>query len=376
MEPHIQPLSLWRRKLVFGGLFLAFFVSLPVFIFYAAGYRFDFSSKKPAFTATGGFYIIADTPESTIYLDDKPVTNIRSFRSASYIQGIEPGAHRVHVQAPGVHTWVKELPVSAHIVTEVEAFNLPLTPQIRLVPEYTTATGTTVVMAKDAQTPVLALVGSSTPLFFATSSATTTYRLNQEYVLLGNLFTEQASSTAFRLAAEKKASEAFGFSSTTATSAPVEVATTTVSFDTVTLYERDGDVYARAVETNFRQVPFYFCVPHVTEEDLFDGSQMGAALGAATSTSLTVSTECRTEIKIDRQGKEVVGFNFFPTNQNLVLMHFSDGVYVVEIDDRAWQNTQPLYVGNNLELLLYRGGVFIKEGNLIFEVIPEITTLQ
>jgi hypothetical protein len=184
MEPHVQPLSLWRRKLVFGSLLVAFMISLPVFIFYATGYRYDFNSAKPTFTATGGFYIIADTPESIIYLDGEPVKNIRSFRSASYIQGIEPGSHRVHVQAPGVHTWVKELPVSAHIVTEAEAFNLPVTPQVRLIPEYVTATGTAVIFPRDAETPVLGLISSTTPFSIATSSATSTLKINQEHALL------------------------------------------------------------------------------------------------------------------------------------------------------------------------------------------------
>lgn len=375
MEPHVQPLSLWRRKLVFGSLLLAFLVSLPVFIFYATGYRYDFSAKKPAFTATGGFYIIADTPESVIYLDDEPVKNIRSFRSASYIQGIEPGVHRVHVQAPGVHTWVKELPVSAHIVTEVEAFNLPLTPQIRLIPEYVTATGTPVVIPRDADTPVLGLLATGTPLFFATSSATSTYRVNQEFTLLRDLLREQASSTAFREAVLARQAQSFGFStSSLATSTLAEVATTTVSRDTVTLFERNGDVYARAVESNFRQVPYYFCVPQVTEADLFDGGLDGEVAPQVATDTPAVLSVCREEIRIDRQGKELLSFDFYPQNQNLVLMHLHDGVYVVEIDDRAWQNTQPLYRGEALELLLYRGSIFIKEGGLIFEVLPEIVT--
>ncbi len=377
MEPHVQPLSPWRRKLVFGSLLLAFLVCLPVFIFYATGYRYDFSSAKPTFTATGGFYIIADTPESSIYLDDVPVENIRSFRSASYIQGIEPGKHRVHVQAPGVHTWVKELSVGAHLVTEVEAFNLPLLPQVRLIPEYLTATGTIVVLPRDTASPVLGFIPTSTtPLFLATSTATSTYRTNQEFTLLRDLLKEQASSTAFRKATLARAAQSFGFSTTTGATSTLEVATTTVSRDTVTLFEREGDVFASAVESNFRQVPYYFCVPQVTESELFDSAV--ATLGAAAQDALPATTteesipECRPEIRIDRQGKTVLSFDFFPLNQNLVLMHLEDGVYVVEIDDRAWQNIQPLYLGQDLELILYRNGIFIKEGNLIFEVLPEI----
>lgn len=378
MQPVVKPLSHWQRKLVFGGLLLAFLVSLPIFIFYATGYRYDFSMKNPTFTATGGFYIVADTPESDIYIDDEAVSNIRTFRSASYIQGIEPGIHRVHIQAPGTHTWVKELPIEAHIVTEAEAFNLPLIPQVRLVPEYLTSGNVGVLFARSSSSPVLTYVASTTPLLVATGTATSTYRSNQEYSLLEQLFIEQASSTALRLQLEAaQEAERFGFSTTSANkktaTTSTEIATTTITRDTLTLFERDGEVFVSATAQNFRQIPHYFCAASVVESDLL--TQV-TGLGESTSTSATIAplpvTKCRDEIQIDRQNQEVLSFDFFPSNANLVLLHLENGIYVVEVDDRAWQNAQPLYLGRDVELLLYRGGIFIKEGELIFEVIPEI----
>jgi hypothetical protein len=82
---------------------------------------------------------------------------------------------------------------------------------------------------------------------------------------------------------------------------------------------------------------------------------------------------CRKEIKIDRQWQDVISFDFYPLNKNLVLLHLTNGIYVVEIDDRAWQNNQLLYPGMDLQMILYRGGIFIKEGQLIFEILPKIT---
>jgi hypothetical protein len=334
--------------------------------------------KNPTFTATGGFYVVADTPDSEIYIDDEPVKNIRTFRSASYIQGIEPGLHRVHVQSPGTHTWVKELPVEAHIVTEAEVFNLPLEPQVRLVPEYLTSSNAGVLFPRSSSSPVLAYIATSTPLYAATGTATSTYRSNQEYILLNQLFVEQASSTALRLQLEAaQEAERFGFSTTSnnrrTVTTSTEIATTTITRDTLTLFKRDGEVFVSAIAQSFRQIPHYFCAASVVESDLL--TQV-TGLGEASNTPVTIAplpvTECREEIQIDRQGQEVLSFDFFPSNANLVLLHLTNGVYVVEIDDRSWQNAQPLYQGEDIELLLYRGSIFIKEGDLIFEILPEI----
>lgn len=374
MQPVVKPLSYWQRKVVFGSLLMAFVISLPAFIFYAAGYRYDLTNPSASFTATGGFYVVSDAPEGIIYLDNLPVQNIRSFRSAAYIQSIEPGLHRLYVQAPGLHTWVKELPVAAHMVTEAEAFNLPVTPQVRLIPEYKTKENLSVIFNKSTTSPVLAYISTSTTsLYFAKGTATSSYEQNQEYLLLKDLFSEQASTTKARKVYEAQQKEFFGFSTSSAKFGDNK-ATTTIERDRITLYEAEGEVYAHADQNSFRQAPHYFCAPQVTGFDIlfnqtakvFDES---AVSEVATTTGKTL---CRDRIKIDRQGQEVIDFNFFPNNSNLVLLHLSEGIYVVEIDDRAWQNSQPLYLGKNLELLLYRDGIFIKEQNMIFEVLTSL----
>lgn len=378
MSPVVKPLSYWQRRLVFGSLLLAFIISLPAFIFYATGYRYDLNNPDTPFTATGGFYVVSDNPEGTIFLDEKPVQNIRSFRSAAYIQGIEPGLHRLHVQAPGLQTWVKELPVMAHMVTEAEAFNLPVTPRVRLIPEYTTKDGLPVIFSKSTTTPVLSYLATTTTLYIAKGTATSTYDQNQEYSLLSALFTEQASTTKAREAYEKRKAEHFGFSNPTINGTSTEekeFATTTLERDTIILYEANGEVYAFPKQDNFRQIPHYFCAPQVAEKDILPDETPDVEADQVTSNEATTSTEkttCRDRIKIDRQGQTVISFAFFPNNTNLVLMHLTDGIYVVEIDDRAWQNVQPLYLGKNLELLLYRDGIFIKEKSLIFEVSTDL----
>src|SRR3989338_7234248 len=164
MKPIVEPLAYWRRKVIFITLLLAFLFSLPAFMFYATGYRYDIFSGSPTITATGGLYIAAEALDSSIYVNEVEVTNARVFRNASYIQGLEPGLQRVHVQAPGLHTWVKNLSVYRHIVTEAEDLILPIS-------------------------------SSSIPYIISTSTATSTYRLSTEYALLYDLFEVKASTT-------------------------------------------------------------------------------------------------------------------------------------------------------------------------------------
>ena len=219
MQPNVRPLSLWRRKFVFGSLLFAFLISLPVFIFYATGYRYDFSLTTPIFTATGGLYVLAEAQDSQIYIDDAEVTNARSFRNASYIQGLEPNTYRLHVQSPGLNTCVKELKVYPQIVTEVEAFNLPSIPQARLITPYTDVKGQAVIFATTSTTPVLMGIASTTPFILATSLGTSTYNQSQEFTLLNILFLDKASTTAKTKRQSKEAvSGTFTFVSSTSLS--------------------------------------------------------------------------------------------------------------------------------------------------------------
>jgi hypothetical protein len=375
MKPIVEPLSYWRRKLIFGLLLGAFLLSLPVFIFYATGYRYDFFSDKPSITATGGLYLAAEALESTIFLDEIEVTNARVFRNASYIQGLQPGMHRVHVQTPGRNTWVKNLSVYPHIVTEAEAFNLPLVPQIRPVTEYQTVRGEAVFVVASSTLPIFSFASSSVPLFISTSTATSTYRLNPEYVLVKDLFAEQASTTAMLLKIEKS----FSFATTTIDLAK-EAGTTTVTRDNLSLYKSGDDVFVEALGVG-RQIPHYFCTNQVSTTSSPD-LKLGASLSEVVEEELIFQDnlneivsgerECRTTIRIDRRSQTVHDFDFFPDNEDLVILTLDDGLYVIEIDDRAWQNAQVLYPGQNLKTLVHGGGIFVKDGNKILEALTDI----
>jgi hypothetical protein len=378
MKPIIQPLAKWQRTLIFGLLLLAFIVSLPAFMFYATGYRYDFFAETPTITATGGMYIAAEGEEGLIYIDEELVDNARVFRSASYIQGLEPGLHRVHVQMAGRHTWVKELLVEPHMVTEVEAFNLPLWPQVRPVTKYLTVRGEAVVSATSSVAANITSKASSTiPFYLATTTATSTFRANAEYLLLEALFLEKAELKAMR-EAEKRANiqSDFTFATVTATSAKTVLATTTKQKNNLRLYQNEEEIYVATTGLG-RDIPNYFCsvqipaidestVMTVTEELLKENDDLLQVQDIG-------SRQCRSEIKIDRKGQEVIDFDFMPLNVNLVVLLLTDGVYVVEIDDRSWQNVQRLYSGENLEMVIYGDNIFIKEGDMILELLTEAT---
>jgi hypothetical protein len=377
MQPEVKPLSYRHRNFVFILLTVIFLLSLPAFIFYGMGYRYSFFAETPTITATGGLYIVAEAENSQIHIDEIESDNARVFRKASYIQGIEPGLHRVHVQAEGLHTWVKELEVSPQIVTEAESFNLPLIPQVRPITKYLNKDGISVYLATSTNN-IFSKATSSEPYIFSTTTATSTLTLNQEYILLEKLFNEKASTTAKILAFEnKQEKDKFKFATATKSVVEEEMATTTITHDKITLYKEGDDVFAKAIGVD-RQIPNYFCSNQLATTTIESGIDSKLEnIGKLDQLATTVDSKghfrvCRTDIRIDRKWQTVHGFDFLPNNVNLVLMHLDDGIYVVEIDDRSWQNTQLLYSGSNLEMLVYRGSVFVKDGNLIFEALTTI----
>lgn len=375
MNPHVQPLARSHRKLIFILLLCAFLFSMPVFMFYATGYRYDFFSKSPSITATGGMYIAAETLDSVIFVDEIEVTNARVFRNASYIQGLLPGVHRLHIQAPGFYTWVKELSVYPHIVTEAEAFNLPIIPQVRLITEYETNEGRPLVQVGTSTDAIfLSLASTTISLVATTTKATSTFLVNQEYVLLKTLFAEKASTTKKRILNEEK----FGFATTTL---PEEVlATSTITKNNITLYQTNEEVFAKAIGIG-KQIPHYYCTSKFAQTSTTDLSldlqqvleEEGDVVFENKLNEISASgLSCRTDIRIDRKWQNVQDFNFFPGNEDLILMHLDEGIYVVEIDDRAWQNTQVLYPGRDLMMLVDGNSIFIKDGDIIVEALTEL----
>jgi hypothetical protein len=147
------------------------------------------------------------------------------------------------------------------------------------------------------------------------------------------------------------------------------------------LFEEEGEVYATWLgRTN--EVPYYFCVNYQAAsstvsqygEHVYEGVANVLATMPITETQDISGRICREQIRIDRKGMEVKYFDFFPDSTDLVLMLLKDGLYVTEIDDRAWQNVQLLYPGEDIDVRVSGGRIYIKDDGYLLEVLTELAT--
>jgi len=376
MEPlrEVQPLSYTKRRRTFFFLLALFVISLPFLYLYATGYRFD--PKDPnAIVGTGGIYVAAERTGAEIYIDDELVRETRVFRTAFYAQNLEPRTHRVHVQKEGHHTWVKELPVASHRVTEAQAFNMPIVPEFRVISEYTSATGSAVI-----RTPLLST--STQNLTIATTTkATTTFSANPEYASLIKNFVSTTTAPERTLIARVQ-EELVG-----TTTEPVIAPTSTRESGGVRLARSEDGVYAEWVGS-FEQMPYYYCATafprYSTSTNGDDEAEVLSPIeqDASLSESLADTPEfihpmqqvaedasCNRRIMLDAQGQEIRGFEFFPGSSDFVIVELASGIYVIEIDARAWQNLQPLALGENLHVHVENGAIYVYDGALIYQVI-------
>ncbi len=378
MTPQVQPLSYKHRNVFFYLLATAFFVSLPFLFLYATGYRINFSQSS--LVSTGGLYVAAERTAAEIYINDELVRETRIFRRAFYSQGLDAGTHRVHVQKEGHHTWVKELPVYPHLVTEAQAFNLPIKPQVRVISPWQTTNNVAVLTSSST---ILESSEVSNQYLFEPRASTSTLVANPEFISLIKLFveeeTESATSTTTTIDRARSA-----ITSLTPINTTEVVATTTKEWRGVRLYESEGDVFATFIGQK-TQMPYYYCaedfapytpatstnsalVATVKNTDIAFASEELDDLPLEVKT-IPENAECDPTIRIDRAAEEIQYFDFFPNSTDLVLLSQPSGIYVVEIDDRAWQNRQPLLLEDNTEAIVSNGSIYIYDGKFIYQVI-------
>ena len=380
-EPQIHILPPKHRSIFFWFLVLIFLVTLPSLIFYTTGYRLSFENEETSIVTTGGMYVTTDNLEVDVYLDEGQVERPRLFRSAYYIQNISAGQHQIVVQSPGYQTWVKELPVDSRVVTEASAFNLPELTQIRPITLYETATGTSVYFSSQIIDTVFAQASSTEPYYYSTSTATTTLQLNSEFLFVESLFGSSSTSTQSVFSRFLEGVGRFGFATTTpktpaASTTPVE---RTVRGD-MELFDENSELYARWLGSA-TAIPYYFCVSSSSAASTTQryGEHVAQAVEAArisTSTPLLIDTDrvCRTQVQLNRLRQDVFYYDFFPNSSDLVLMQLQNGIYVTEIDDRAWQNTQLLYPGTDIQTIVENDVIYIKDGEYYFQIATQIET--
>ena len=377
ITPVIQPLPYRRRRYTFFFLALLFLGALPFLYLYATGYRFDLGEETP-FISTGGIYVAAERTDASIYVDEKLVRETRAFRKAFYAQGLEPGTHRVHVQKEGHQTWVKELPVYPHLVTEAQAFNLLLVPQVRIISPWKNIAGQSVLFASST------LIASTTnDVVVATSTKTKSLVPDTEFATLRLLFaTTTATSTESTHLGGLIGEATTPFSASMTASSTSEIATSTKEWRGVELRKSGDDIFATWIGAR-EEMPYYYCAEAFellgtsTPNDLLpdalnlEASVISEAEVIGPVQKVAVDAECTPQIKIDRQWQQVKAFDFYPGSTDLVILARDTGIYVAEIDNRAWQNVQPIFEAPNLNMRVENGNIYVYDGELIYNVLIE-----
>lgn len=379
-EPEIKLMSTKRRSTLFKLLFVIFLIALPFFIFYTTGYRVSFESEGAKVVTTGGIYVTADELGVDVYLDEERVDKPRLFRSAYYIQNIAAGQHHIVVQGEGLQTWVKNLPVDPYIVTEVAAFNMPELPHIRPIPQYFTSTGEAVFFAQSTSTELFPNTTTTVPYVISTRRATTTFSQNSEYDFVDDLFATSSATTTSLISRIGQELQLFQI----ATSTDGVVASTTVAYPYIEkgnmrLVDKGEDIFAVWAGPE-NSTPHYFCVTGNASSTISErygqhvADQVEKQRLSLTDPVLIDGTRfCRTEIRLDRKWQNVKYYNFLPGSTDLVLLQLEDGLYVTEIDDRSWQNTQKVYAGDDFEVLVTDDSIYIMENGRYFELLTELT---
>ncbi len=379
-EPQIKGLSYQHRQTLFIILALVFLIVFPALIFYTTGYRLSFDNEETSIVSTGGIYITTDNLEVDVYLDDEQVERPRLFRSAYYIQNISAGQHRVVVQRPDLHTWVKELPVDRHMVIEAAAFNMPVIPHIRPIAKYETPTGGPVFLGVKNPDTFFSGVTTTQAVLFSTSTATTSLVRNDEYTYVESLFSTTSTST--RSVFERLLDGVDRFRFATTSNGTFVLSTTTQEFiehGNTRLVERDSELYAVWLDS-VNTIPYYYCIyaesasSSIAERYGDHVAKQIEELSMSTTTPLMFDKDriCRSEIRLDRKHQDVFFYDFFPNSSDLVLLQLEDGLYVTEIDDRAWQNVQLIYPGSDFQVVVENNVIYVKDRGRYFEIITKI----
>lgn len=384
LEPEIKLLSYQKRRSFFLLLLAIFCITLPLFIFYTSGYRLSFDNEKTTIVTTGGIYITSESEEVDVYLDDEQVQRPRLFRSAYYIQNIETGIHRVVVQQPGLHTWVKNLPVDPYIVTEAAAFNLPVLPHIRIISQYVNNSGQAVLVETSTSTNIFSKATTTNEYLVVTRLATSTVQLNQEFDYVKSLFsttTTQETPTVL----ERIGNELENLSQATTsngTTTPDEPVVDFIEEGNMRLMLREDELVA-VWAGSIGSIPHYFCTNDAASTTL--AVRLGEHVArqieverVSTTTPLLVNGPrvCRNSIRIDRKWQTIKYHAFFPGIADLVVLQLEDGLYVTEIDDRSWQNTQLIYPGDEFNTVVTDDSIFIEENGRYFELLTDISELN
>jgi len=115
------------RRTIFYVFLGVFIILVPMIIFYALGYAFDFA--KRTVSATGGIYLKSLPSGANIYLNGKPAG-----KTSKFIRRLAPKIYNIILTKEDYYPWEKNLTVEPELVAKAENILLiPSNPQISLV---------------------------------------------------------------------------------------------------------------------------------------------------------------------------------------------------------------------------------------------------
>lgn len=112
-----------KRRLYLYGLVLVFIVCFPLVIFYANGYRFK---SGIGFVRTGSIIVTVSGSDAVVSLDGEEIGSSGFLRHNFYVDNLTPASYEVLVTHEGDHPWHRTLEVEQELVTDAQAFLVPL----------------------------------------------------------------------------------------------------------------------------------------------------------------------------------------------------------------------------------------------------------
>jgi hypothetical protein len=231
-----------------------------------------------------------------------------------------------------------------------------------------------VFLAKSTSTDLFPKATTTGDYLVATKATPTSLKKNSEHEYVVDLFASSTASTTSIINRLEEGIVRLADTATTATTSQIEY----IEQSNVRLVPRGEDLYARWIGQG-QSTPHYFCAPQAASTTVavrlglhFAEQIEKQRLSTTTPLHIEGDRMCRLEIRIDRKWQKIKYYEFFPGSSDLIVLQLEDGLYVTEIDDRAWQNTQQVYPGDNFKTFVTDTNIYIEEDGQYFELLTKI----
>ncbi len=296
----MEVLSLKKRRLYLLLLTISFFVTVPLIVMYASGYRLSSNFKV---IKTGGIYVEVPISGASFYLDDKFKGSGYLFQKNFFVQDLLPSVYSVRIDRKGYQDWRKDFEVTPTRIVSGKALLLPEIPDLILI-----STSTQKSTSKDVFINQRKVSAVEYDKFITYFNATTT---------VGQAISEIGTSTILYKGAT----------------------TTIMELGDIGLWKDAEGLQAWWIGDKDR-FPYFFC-----RKDI-----------------------CSREILVAGNSSSINNFDFFPADNQFVIIEWPDGVFVTELDTRNPQNIQSLYPIRGARFRVIDNSIYILDGQRLFEM--------